>query len=295
MSVILGFIISLVAMLGSFAAMGGHLAIIWQPFEFTMILGIGLGIFVMANPMSTIKDTGTASAQAILGKVPKRDDFIQLLGCLFALMRDMKNKSRNEVEAHVDDPHNSELFQLYPNVLRDPILLQFICDYVRLIVIGNARSFELEALMDQEIATLRSTKMKPYAAVQMVADALPAVGIIAAVLGIVKAMGAIDQSPEILGKLIAAALIGTFTGIFMSYGAFGPLAQKIKTTREKRMQPYEIVKQTLVAYLNGALPQIAVEHGRKTISVAVRPTINEVENEALGGSPKGSAAIQEAA
>ena len=284
LSVIIGLVIGIGSMLGGFMAMGGHIEVLWQPFEVLIIFGLAAGIFVVANPLAMAKKTGSAIAQAAMGKSPKRKDLLELLGCLFALMRDLKAKPRNEVEAHVDNPQESELFQKFPNVLKDKLLVSFICDYVRLILIGNARGFEIESLMDQEIATIRKEKQKPAYALSEIADALPAIGIVAAVLGIVKAMGAIDQSPEILGGLIAAALVGTFLGILSSYAFFSPMASKIKTIGEKQMKPYLITKQALLAYINGAMPQIALEHGRKTIEASYRPTIDEVEQEALGGS-----------
>ena len=141
--------------------------------------------------------------------------------------------------------------------------------------------------MDEEIHTITKDKLKPYLALQSMADGLPALGIVAAVLGVIHAMGALDQSPELLGGLIGAALVGTFAGIFMSYGFVGPLAHKIKLTREKKCRVFVIIKQTLLAFMNGAMPQIALEHGRKTIPAAERPTIDEVESEALSlGGPK---------
>lgn len=283
MAVILGIIISLGSMLGGFAAMGGKVSVIWQPFEFVIIFGIALGIFMVANPFAVIKQTGPAILDATLNRAPKRTVLLEVLAVLYALMRDLKAKPRNEVEAHVDNPDESAIFQQSPTIMKDKQLRAFICDYVRLILIGNARGFEIEALMDQEISTIRKEKMKPALAMADIGDALPAIGIVAAVLGIVKAMGAIDQSPEILGGLIAAALIGTFLGIFSAYAIFSPLAGKIKTIREKQMQPYVISKQALLAYINGAMPQIALEHGRKTISSGNRPSIDEVESEALGG------------
>ena len=285
MGVLVGLVIAFAAMIGSYVAMGGKVAVLWQPFEYTMICGIALGCFIMANPMSTIKDSGAAVLDAVLDRAPKRAEYLEILGCLFALMRDLRSRPRNEVEAHVDDPDGSELFKHYPKVLKNKLLTQFVCDYVRLIIIGNARSHEIEALMDEEISTIRKAKLKPYQAMTSVADGLPAIGIVAAVLGIVKAMGAIDQEPTILGGYIAAALVGTFTGIFLSYGVCGPLAQKIKGVREKQLQPFVIAKQSLIAFMNGALPQIALEHGRKTISAATRPTIDEVESEAVGNTP----------
>ncbi|WP_108662726.1 flagellar motor stator protein MotA [Acuticoccus kandeliae] len=289
MAVILGLVVGIGSMLGGFMAMGGHIEVIWQPFEFLIIFGLGAGIFIVANPLAMAKQTLGAIKDASVGKAPKRKDFLELLGLLFALMRDLKAKPRNEVEEHVDNPEESELFKQFPNILKDKLLLNFICDYVRLILIGNARGFEIEALMDQEISTIRKEKLKPALALGEIADALPAIGIVAAVLGIVKAMGAIDQSPEILGGLIAAALVGTFIGILSSYAFFSPMSSKIKTIREKQMKPFLITKQALLAYINGAMPQIALEHGRKTIASGYRPTIDEVEREALGGGEKQAA------
>jgi chemotaxis protein MotA len=150
-------------------------------------------------------------------------------------------------------------------------------------VIGNARTHEIEALMDEEIQTIHRDKLKAYSALTGISDGLPALGIVAAVLGVIKAMGALDQSPEVLGHLIGAALVGTFAGIFFSYSIFGPLATKMKVVREKQLRLYVIVKQTLLAFMNGAMPQIALEHGRKTISAYERPTINEVEAATAGG------------
>ncbi len=295
MGILIGLVIGIASMLGGFMAMGGHPGVIWQPWEYVIILGIALGRFIIANPMSTIKDSGKALMEAFTNAGPKREDFLALLGLLYTLMRELRSRPRNEVEAHIDDPENSEIFKHYPNIQKDKYLTQFICDYVRLIIIGNARSHEIEGLMEQEISTVKKYKTKPYSALSTVAEALPAIGICAAVLGIVKAMGAIDQSPEILGAYIGSALIGTFIGIFASYAMLSPLATKVKSTREKQCQPYVIVKQTLIAYMNGALPQIALEHGRKTISASDRPTIDEVENDAITNTPGSGAALKQAA
>lgn len=287
MGVLIGLIVAIGSLISGFVAMGGHLAVIWQPWEYVIICGIAIGTFIVANPMSLVKDTGKATLEAISGIVPKRDHYLSILGLLYALMRELKNRPRNEVEAHIDAPENSDIFKAFPSVLKDKDLTLFICDYVRLIIIGNARPYEIEALMEEEIATLKRDRGKPYYSINTVAEALPALGIVAAVLGIVKAMGAIDQSPAILGGLIASALVGTFGGIFISYAILSPLALKVKATREKQTRVYVIVKQTLIAYMNGALPQIAVEHGRKGISSEYRPTIDEVENATIsGGQPE---------
>jgi len=290
LGIVIGLVIGIGCMLGGFVAMGGHLEVLWQPWEFVIIGGMGAGAFVMANPMKTVVDSGKASLDALTGKVPKRKDYLELLGLLHALMRELKAKPRNEVEPHLDDPANSEMFKAYPAIAKNADLVLFICDYARLILIGNARAHEIEALMDEEINGYRKDRLKPYGAVTMVAEAMPALGIVAAVLGIVKAMGALDQSPQILGGLIGAALVGTFFGVFMSYGVLAPFATKIKVIREKQAHVYIIVKQSLLAYMSGAVPQIAVEHGRKGISLGDRPTIDEVENATVNGGAQREAA-----
>ena len=290
MGLILGLIIILGSLLGGFVAMGGHVGVLWQPWEYVIIGGTALGTFIIANPMATVRDTGRALVEAILNKAPKQASYLDLLGVLYGLMREHRTKSRSEVEAHVDNPYESEVFKGFPTVLADRELTDFVCDYFRLIIIGNARPHEIEALMDEEINTLVREKLKPYYSLTTVAEALPAIGIVAAVLGVIKAMGALDQSPELLGGLIGAALVGTFAGIFLSYGVVAPLAQKTKVVREKRCRLNIIVKQTLLAFLNGAMPQIALEHGRKTISASSRPSIDAVENQTLaGGAPAGQA------
>ena len=283
MSFVIGIAIAMGCMLGGFAALGGHLVVIWQPYEFVIIGGSALGTFIVANPLSTIKDSGKACLEAIKGAAPKQRDYLDLLGLLYVLMRELRGNARNELEEQIDNPQDSEIFKRFPKVLADKDMTAFICDYVRLILIGNARTHEIEALMDEEIETIKRDKLKAYQALTAVSDGLPALGIVAAVLGIIKAMGALDQSPELLGELIGAALVGTFGGIFMSYGLAGPLAHKIKVTREKRCRLYIIIKQSLLAFMNGAMPLIALEHGRKTISAYDRPTIDAVENETMAG------------
>ena len=293
MTIVIGLVVTIACMLGGFAAMGGHIAVIWQPWEFVIIGGSALGTFVVANPIKTIKDTGKGIKEAFTGDAPGKQQYLETLGILYFLMRELRGKPRNEVEEHIDSPAESALFQKFPSVLANDDLTTFICDYCRLIIIGNARTHEIEALMDEEIQTVRTDKTKPYHALVSVGEGLPALGIVAAVLGVVKAMGALDESPEVLGHLIGAALVGTFAGIFLSYAVVQPVANKIKVVREKKLRPYIIVKQTLLAFMNGAMPQVALEHGRKTISINERPSIDDVEQIALNSS--GSGATAEAA
>ena len=281
MTIVVGFVLTLLCLLGGFMAMGGKLGVLVQPWEYVIIGGSAIGTFIVANPFAVIKDTGKAIGEAFKESAPKSKDYLNIIGLLFALMQEIRAKTRAEIEAHIDDPENSNIFQEFPAILKDKDKVNFITDYVRLILTGNARPHEIEALMEEEIHTISREKLKPYQAVQSVADALPALGIVAAVLGVIKAMGSLDKPPEILGGLIGAALVGTFAGIFMSYGMAGPLATKIKSVREKQSRQYVVIKQTLIAFMNGATPHIAVEHGRKTISSKDRPTLDMVEEQTM--------------
>ncbi|NKN34839.1 flagellar motor stator protein MotA [Agrobacterium sp. a22-2] len=288
MNIIIGFVITIGCILGGFMAMGGHIDVLIQPYELMIIGGAGIGGFIMANPMKVVKDSGKALAEAFKNAVPKERHYLDVLGVLYSLMRDLRTKSRNEIEAHIDNPEESSIFQAAPSVLKNKELTAFICDYVRLIIIGNARSHEIEALMDEEINTIHYDKMKPYNAITIMGDSFPAIGIVAAVLGVIKAMGKINESPEVLGALIGAALVGTMLGIILSYSVCNPLVSQIKVVRTKQHRLYIIVKQTLLAYMNGSVPQVALEYGRKTISSYERPSIDAVEQEMMnpGGENK---------
>ncbi len=288
MNILIGLVITFGCIIGGYMAMGGHLDVLFQPFELVIIGGAGIGAFVMANPMKVVKDTGKALGEAFKHSVPKERNYLDVLGVLYALMRDLRTKSRNEIEAHIDNPEESSIFQTAPNLLKNKELTTFICDYVRLIIIGNARSHEIEALMDEELDTLAHDKMKPYHSLVTMGDAFPAIGIVAAVLGVIKAMGKINESPEVLGGLIGAALVGTMLGIILSYSIVSPIAAQVKIVRGKQHRLFIIVKQTLLAYMNGSVPQVALEYGRKTISNYERPSIDAVEQEMMnpGGDNK---------
>lgn len=288
MNIVIGLVITFGCVIGGYMAMGGHLDVLLQPFELMIIGGAGLGGFIVANPMKVVKDSGKSVGEVFRNAVPKERDYLDVLGVLYALMRDLRTKSRNEIEAHIDNPEESSIFQTAPKLLRNKELTSFICDYVRLIIIGNARSHEIEALMDEELDTLLHDKMKPYHAISQMSDAFPAIGIVAAVLGVIKALGKINETPEVLGGLIGAALVGTMLGIILSYCVATPLASQIKIVRSKQHRMFIIVKQTLLAYMNGSVPQVALEYGRKTISNYERPSIDAVEQEMMnpGGDNK---------
>ncbi len=281
MGIIIGLIITLGCVLGGYMAMGGYIMVLAQPWEFVIIGGAAIGTFLVANPMEVVKDSGKGLGEAMSGKTPTDTDYMELLGLLYSLLREVKNKPKNEVEGHIDNPEESSIFQAHPMVFADVPLRNFICDYIRLILVGNARPHEVEALMEEEIGTIRHERMEAVHALTTIGDGLPALGIVAAVLGVVKAMGAIDSSPEVLGGLIGAALVGTFVGIFLSYAVVGPIAQKLKIVREQKLRIYFVSKQTLIASMNGAMPQIALEFGRKAIASHNRPSIDQVEEQMM--------------
>jgi chemotaxis protein MotA len=289
MNMIIGLVVTFGCVFGGYMAAGGHFGVLVQPYELLEIIGAAVGGFIVANPMKVIKDTGKALGEALGNKVPHERHYLDMLGVLYALMRDLRTKSRNEIEAHIDNPEESSIFQAAPTVLANHELTAFICDYVRLIIIGNARSHEIEALMDEEINTIEHDKLKPHNALNGMGDAMPAIGIVAAVLGIIHTMGAISEPPEVLGELIAAALVGTFAGILISYCILQPISASVKVVREKQNRLYVIVKQTLLAYMNGSVPQVALEYGRKTISAKERPSIDAVEQEMMNPGGGGDA------
>jgi chemotaxis protein MotA len=288
MNIIIGFVVVFGCVIGGFMAEHGPIERLMQPYELLIIGGAGLGTFIMSNSMKVVKDSGKAIGEAFGNKIPKERNYLDVLGVLYSLMRDLRTKSRNEIEAHIDNPDESSIFQTAPTILKNKELTAFICDYVRLIIIGNARSHEIEALMDEEIETILTDKLKPYHAITAIGDSFPAIGIVAAVLGVIKALGSINESPAVLGELIGAALVGTMLGILLSYCVCNPICSQIKIVRSKQHRLYIVVKQTLLAYMNGSVPQVALEYGRKTISNYERPSIDAVEQEMMnpGGETK---------
>ncbi len=286
---------TLACMLGSFVFMGGHIGAIWQPGEYVIICGAAVGTFIVANPMKVIKDSGKGIVEALRNAEPKQSEYLAVLGVLYSIMRELKVKSKNEVEVHIESPNDSPIFTKYPEVLQNKALTQFICDYFRLYIMGNARPDEIESLMDEEIQTIRHDALKSYQALSTISEAFPALGIVAAVLGVIKAMAALDQPPEVLGELIASALVGTFAGIFFSYAVVSPIATKIKAVREKKLRLYLLVKQSILAFMNGAMATVAVEHGRKMISAGERPSIDQVEGKLSGADSAGAAISKKSA
>ncbi|GAK32343.1 motility protein A [alpha proteobacterium Q-1] len=277
MNMIIGAIIVIASVLGGFAALGGHVDLLWQPYEILIIVGSAIGAFTIGNPRRVIRDTGRALMGLLGNNKYKRADYLELLSLQFALYKQAKAKGMMSLERDIDDPFSSDLFNKFPGILKNERGLLFITDYLRLISLGSERAHELEALMQEEMETMQREQAQAPKALHRVAESLPALGIVAAVLGVIKAMGAINQPPEILGGLIAGALVGTFMGVMLSYGFASPVAVAIKTRREEDLNYFTCIKAGLLAYLNGYAPQICVEYARKVLITEMRPSFYEVE------------------
>ena len=273
-----GYIVALLATLGSFWAMGGHFGALWQPFEFVLIAGTAFGAFVAANNKGSLSQLRISLPHAFRRGKYDRELYMQLMALQHTLLNKMKREGKNKVESDIEDPKNSAIFQQYPAVLKDTKLTTFLCDYLRLMITDNMSPHEIEALMDEEIETFRMEGDVPVAALRSVSDGLPAFGIVAAVLGVVKALAAVDQPPAILADLIAKAMVGTFLGIYLAYGFVGPIASSIERSQEDALKALECVKATLLAFCSGYPAPIAIEFGRKVLFSTVRPSFNELED-----------------
>lgn len=274
---VIGNIGVVVCTLGGYVAMGGKLAVLNQPFELVIIFGSACMAYLVANSTHTIKqsltDTKLIYKKAKYGK----DEYMELLSMLYSVFKMARTKGWLALENHIENPQDSEIFQQFPTFYADKRAVTFLCDYLRIISLGSENPHELEALMDAELETMEHEKMHTAHAVQTMADGLPALGIVAAVLGVIKTMGSITEPPEVLGKLIGGALVGTFLGVWLSYGFIAPIANAIAERNQNELKYYHCIKVCILAYLQGAAPQVAVEFGRKILIHEAQPTFLEVE------------------
>lgn len=274
---IVGFIVVILSVLGGYAALGGKLGVLWQPFEFVIIGGAAIGAYIIANPKEVLAKSGKAFALVIKSPKYDKEAYLDLLSLQYQIYKLAKSKGALALEAHVEEPEESELFNAFPKILEDKAALTFFCDYLRLITMGTDNPHEIESLMDEEIETHHEEHMLISTAFQTMADGTPALGIVAAVLGVIKTMGSITEPPEVLGQLIGGALVGTFLGVFLAYGFIGPLASSLKSRYEAEAKYFQCMKAGLLAYLHGYAPAICAEFARKALLSSVRPTFYEVE------------------
>ena len=278
MLVILGYIIVCASVFGGFAMAGGHLAALFQPLELLMIGGAAAGAFLVGNNNKAIKATLAALPSLLKGSRYTKDLYMELMSLLFEVLSKVRKEGLMSIEGDIDSPQESPLFSKYPAVLADHHIVEFMTDYLRLMVSGNMDAFQIENLMDNEIETHHHEGAVPAHVIAKVGDGLPAFGIVAAVMGVVHTMESVGLPPAELGMLIAHALVGTFLGILLAYGFVGPLASLLEQKLEESSKMFQCVKVTLLASLNGYAPALAVEFGRKVLFSTERPTFNELED-----------------
>ncbi|WP_196139616.1 flagellar motor stator protein MotA [Aliikangiella sp. G2MR2-5] len=277
MTVFIGGIIVLAAVLGGYVLSHGELVALWQPFELLIIGGAALGAFITANPAKITARTFAAVPKLLSGSRFTKSLYLELLSLMYQLFNIIRREGLIAIERHIEDPEESEIFSRFPMVTQDKHALDFICDYLRLMVIGDMTSYELENLMDVDLETHHHEKLAPSHALAKVADALPGFGIVAAVLGIVITMQSLGGPPEVIGVHVAAALVGTFLGILLAYGFIAPLSNALEYRALEEGKYFECIKVCILASVNGMPPQIAVEFGRKTLTSNVRPDFYELE------------------
>lgn len=274
---VIGQIGVLAATLCGYMLNGGHLYVLWQPFEVMIILGSAVMAFLTANSIHVVKACGHDTKQIYKKDKYGKAEYIELLSMLYLVFKTARSKGWLALEQHIENPHESEIFQKFPVFYSDHHAVTFLCDYLRLISLGAEKPHEIEALMDQDIDTQREERNHTSHAIQTMADGMPALGIVAAVLGVIHTMGAISEPPEILGKLIGGALVGTFMGVWMSYGFIAPVASAIKERNDTELKYFICIKTAILAFLQGAAPQVAIEFGRKILMHDTQPTFLEVE------------------
>ena len=275
---IIGIVIIFVMVFGGYLAAGGKMGIILKaaPFEFAMIGGAGIGSFILSNDIPSVKQAVKDVGKVFKGTIWKHEDYRDLLCLMFELIR-FAHQNPVGLEEHIETPEESTIFSKYPKILTDKEAINLICDTLRSASMNYDDPHQVEEILEKRIDANMHHSLHSSHAVQSLADALPALGIVAAVLGIIKTMGSLDQPPEILGKLIGGALVGTFLGIFLAYGLVGPFAAKMKTVAEDDGHFYKLIREVLVANLYNHSTNICIEVGRQNTPGHNRPSFGELE------------------
>lgn len=276
MLVVLGYVVVCAAVIGGFALSGGQLGALFQPVELLIIGGAGVGAFIVGNTLKAITATLKALPRLFRGTPYTKSTYLDLLALLYLLLNKGRQNGMMSLEAEIEDPHNSAIFSRYPRLLADSAIISFVVDYLRLSISGS-NAFELEALIDEEIETREHEADMPAESLSALGDGLPAFGIVAAVMGVVNALASADRPAAELGELIAHAMVGTFLGILLAYGFVSPLATLLRQKNGEKSKMLFCIKAVLLAAINGAAPQIAVEFGRKTLYSSVQPGFEELE------------------
>ncbi|MBX3482785.1 flagellar motor stator protein MotA [Phenylobacterium sp.] len=283
---IIGLVLLFGLVFGSYIMSGGNMGVILHaaPHEMMAIGGAGVASFLVANSMTTIKACGGGFGKVFGGPKWKAGDYRDLLSLLFLLTKTMKSKGVIALESHIENPGESSIFTRFPKIGKDHFAIDFICDTLRMMTMNLEDPHQVEDAMEKQLEKHHHEALAPSHAIQNLADALPALGIVAAVLGVIKTMGAITEPPEILGEMIGGALVGTFLGVFLAYGIVAPMATRMKEVVEEEGSFYRIIQAVLVAHLHGNAAQISVEIGRGNVPSPAQPSFLELE-EALSAIP----------
>ena len=284
MFVFLGYLIALGCIFGGYILHGGNIKVVLDalPSEMMVIIGGALGAFVVSNQPKVIRATLKAIPSAFKDSTHTKASYLELMALLFDILQRARKEGLISIEKDVDEPENSNLFNRYPKIAANLPLIEFLTDYLRMMVSGNLNAYEIEALMDSEIDTCAQEAHAPVAAVARVAGGLPAFGIVAAVLGVVNTMGSVGQPPPVLGAMIGSALVGTFLGILLAYGIVEPLGGLMEQRADDDAKKLLCIKATLLACMQGYNPTTCIEFGRKVLFSTERPTFNEMETHVRG-------------
>ena len=283
---IIGLVLLFGLVFGSYAISGGKFDVITHaaPHELMAIGGAGFAAFLISNGVPVLKSSLAGFGKAFAGPKWKKQDYKDLLSLLFQLTKTMKSKGVIALESHIEKPGESAIFQKYPKVMKDHFAIDFICDTLRMMTMNLEDPHQIEDAMEKHLEKHHHEAAAAPHAIQNLADALPALGIVAAVLGVIKTMGSITEPPEVLGGMIGGALVGTFMGVFLAYGIVGPLAARLQAIVDEEAAFYKIIQSVLVAHLHGNAAQISVEIGRGDIPSSAQPSFSEME-EALAAAP----------
>jgi chemotaxis protein MotA len=279
MFVLVGWALAMVCIFGVYIFHGGNIQVVLKalPFEMITIFGAAAGAFLANNQMKVVKASFRGLGQCFKGSKFSKARYMELLALMFDILQKARKEGLMSIEKDVEDPHSSAIFQKYPVVGNDHHVVEFITDYLRMMVSGNLNAHEIESLMDSEIETHHQEEHAAVAAIGRLAGGLPAFGIVAAVLGVVNTMGSVGQAPAILGGMIASALVGTFLGILLAYGFVEPLGGLLEQKVEDAGKEFQCIKTTLLASMQGYAPQVAIEFGRKVLFSGDRPSFSELE------------------
>jgi chemotaxis protein MotA len=279
MLAIIGFVIVTASVVGGYVLEHGNISILFQPVELLIIAGAAIGAFVVATPLKIMKAVASATARMFSNKPPGKAEYIEVLLLLNGIFYKIRQQGLVSIESDVDSPAESALFNKYPGILKNHHALTFITDTLRTVMTTTIAPHELEALIDTELETHHEEALLPSQMMTFIADMLPGLGIVAAVLGVVITMGKINEPPEVLGKGVAAALVGTFLGILLCYGYVGPMAKNMATIAGEDLQYLNVIKVALLAFIGGgAAPKVAVEFGRRVVPSSVKPSFVEMED-----------------